>query len=71
MHNLPWSCTTWQQLKTCLSLLLLPLQVVVHNLPWSCTWQQLKDHFQDYNVERADLVLDATGRSRCGMGCGV
>ena len=47
------------------------LQVVVHNLPWSCTWQQLKDHFQDYNVERADLVLDATGRSRCGMGCGV
>ena len=39
-------------------------QVVVHNLPWSCTWQQLKDHFGDFNVERAELVLDSNNRSR-------
>ncbi|GAX75299.1 hypothetical protein CEUSTIGMA_g2744.t1 [Chlamydomonas eustigma] len=40
------------------------LQVVVHNLPWSCTWQELKDHFSEFSVERADLVLDQAGRSR-------
>ncbi|KIY97986.1 hypothetical protein MNEG_9976 [Monoraphidium neglectum] len=40
------------------------LQVVVHNLPWSCTWQQLKDTFREWRVERADIVLDAWGKSR-------
>ncbi|GBF99813.1 hypothetical protein Rsub_12566 [Raphidocelis subcapitata] len=40
------------------------LQVVVHNLPWSCTWQQLKDSFREWKVERADIVLDAWGKSR-------
>jgi RNA recognition motif-containing protein len=37
----------------------------VHNLPWSCTWQQLKDTFREWKVERADIVLDAWGKSRC------
>lgn len=40
------------------------LQVVVHNLPWTCQWQQLKDHFKEWRVERADIVYDAWGRSR-------
>lgn len=40
------------------------LQVVVHNLPWTCTWQQLKEAFKDWNVERADVVFDSWGRSR-------
>jgi len=40
------------------------LQVVVHNLPWTCTWQQLKDAFRDWKVERADIVYDNWGRSR-------
>lgn len=41
----------------------------MHNLPWSCTWQQLKDTFREWKVERADIVLDAWGKSRCaGMG---
>lgn len=40
------------------------LQVVVHNLPWSCTWQQLKDTFREWKVERADIVLDHWGKSR-------
>ncbi len=43
-------------------------QVVVHNLPWTCTWQQLKDAFTDagvQNVERADVIIDSAGRSRC------
>lgn len=40
------------------------LQVVVHNLPWSCTWQQLKDCFREWKVERADIVEDQFGRSR-------
>ena len=43
-----------------------PLQVVVHNLPWDCTWQQLKDAFNDCGeIERADVVFDSRGRSRC------
>lgn len=40
------------------------LQAVVHNLPWTCQWQQLKDHFKEWRVERADVVYDAWGRSR-------
>lgn len=40
------------------------LQVVVHNLPWTCTWQQLKDCFREWKVERADIVEDQFGRSR-------
>ncbi|KAL6757803.1 putative nucleic acid binding protein [Haematococcus lacustris] len=40
------------------------LQVVVHNLPWTCTWQQLKDCFREWKVERADIVEDQWGRSR-------
>lgn len=40
------------------------LQVVVHNLPWTCTWQQLKDCFREWKVERADIVEDQYGRSR-------
>ncbi|KAF5842927.1 hypothetical protein DUNSADRAFT_3954, partial [Dunaliella salina] len=40
------------------------LQVVVHNLPWACTWQQLKDCFRQWKVERADIVEDQWGRSR-------
>lgn len=40
------------------------LQVVVHNLPWTCTWQQLKDYFREWKVERADIVEDQWGRSR-------
>lgn len=42
------------------------VQVVVHNLPWSCTWQNLKDAFSanTQNIERADVIIDSTGRSR-------
>lgn len=40
------------------------LQVVVHNLPWSCTWQQLKEVFSQWEVVRADVILDEYGRSR-------
>ncbi|DBB02454.1 TPA: hypothetical protein ACH3X3_011450 [Trebouxia sp. C0006] len=41
------------------------LQVVVHNLPWNTTWQQLKDAFVDTGViERADVIIDSSGRSR-------
>lgn len=40
------------------------LQVVVHNLPWSTTWQQLKDVFKEWKVERADVVYDSWGKSR-------
>ena len=41
------------------------LQVVVHNLPWSTTWQELKDAFAETGpIERADVILDAAGRSR-------
>ena len=40
------------------------LQVVVHNLPFACTWQQLKDAFREWKVERADVVLDPWGKSR-------
>ena len=44
------------------------VQVVVHNLPWSCTWQMLKDHFANQNgLERADVIMDGSGRSRCGL----
>lgn len=39
-------------------------QVVVHNLPWSTTWQQLKDLFKEWKVERADVVYDTWGKSR-------
>ena len=46
--------------------LFLPLatQVVVHNLPWTTTWQQLKDTFKEWKVERADVVYDSWGKSR-------
>lgn len=37
----------------------------MHNLPWHCTWQQLKDLFKEWKVERADIVVDQYGRSRC------
>lgn len=40
------------------------LQVVVHNLPWTTTWQQLKDYFKEWKVERADVVYDSWGKSR-------
>jgi hypothetical protein len=40
------------------------LQVVVHNLPWNCTWQQLKDAFKEWKVQRADVAFDSWGRSR-------
>jgi len=43
-------------------------QVVVHNLPWTCSWQQLKDAFVEAgvaNIERADVIIDSSGRSRC------
>lgn len=40
------------------------LQVVVHNIPWTCTWQQLKDVFKEWKVERADVIYDSWGRSR-------
>ncbi|KAF6262179.1 nucleic acid binding protein [Scenedesmus sp. NREL 46B-D3] len=40
------------------------LQVVVHNLPWTTTWQQLKDTFKEWKVERADVVYDSWGKSR-------
>ena len=40
-------------------------QVVVHNLPWNTTWQQLKDAFVDTGtIERADVIIDSSGRSR-------
>jgi hypothetical protein len=41
-------------------------QVVVHNLPWTCTWQNLKDAFaaNTQNIERANVIIDSTGRSR-------
>jgi hypothetical protein len=52
------------------AVLLLPyLQVVVHNLPWTCTWQQLKDCFREWKVERADIVEDQWGRSRSVSQC--
>jgi hypothetical protein len=41
--------------------------VVVHNLPWTTTWQQLKDAFKEWKVERADVVYDSWGKSRCGL----
>lgn len=48
----------------------LPCQVVVHNLPWDCTWQQLKDAFIACgDIERADVVFDSRGRSRCASRC--
>ena len=39
----------------------------MHNLPWNCTWQNLKDAFAEttQNIERADVITDNTGRSRC------
>jgi hypothetical protein len=40
------------------------VQVVVHNLPWTTTWQQLKDAFKEWKVERADVVYDSWGKSR-------
>lgn len=40
------------------------LQVVVHNIPWTTTWQQLKDMFKEWKVERADVVYDTWGKSR-------
>ena len=41
------------------------MQVVVHNLPWNTTWQQLKDAFVDTGtIERADVIIDSSGRSR-------
>ena len=44
------------------------LQVVVHNLPWNTTWQQLKDAFVDTGtIERADVIIDSSGRSRCAQ----
>jgi outer membrane biogenesis lipoprotein LolB len=42
----------------------LAAQVVVHNLPWTTTWQQLKDAFKEWKVERADVVYDSWGKSR-------
>ena len=36
----------------------------VGNLPWGVTWQQLKDLFQDYNPEYADVKMGPDGRSR-------
>lgn len=43
-------------------------QVVVHNLPWDCTWQQLKDAFAECGeIDRADVVFDSRGRSRCAL----
>ena len=45
-------------------------QVVVHNLPWTCSWQQLKDAFLAAGVprvERADVIVDSAGRSRCRL----
>ena len=39
-------------------------QVVVHNLPWSCTWQTLKEVFSQWEVVRADVIVDEYGRSR-------
>jgi RNA recognition motif-containing protein len=53
-----------------LLLLGVSLQVVVHNLPWSTTWQQLKDMFKEFKVERADVVYDTWGKSRW-VGAGV
>ncbi len=40
--------------------------MVVHNLPWTTTWQQLKDYFKEWRVERADVVYDSWGKSRHG-----
>lgn len=38
----------------------------MHNLPWGCTWQNLKDAFaaSTQNIERADVIIDSSGRSR-------
>ena len=42
----------------------------MHNLPWDCTWQQLKDAFSPCGeIERADVVFDSRGRSRCVRCC--
>jgi hypothetical protein len=48
----------------------LPTQVVVHNLPWTTTWQQLKDVFKEWKVERADVVYDSYNKSRWGRVAG-
>ena len=42
-----------------------PFQVVVHNLPWECSDTELKGAFVSWNPQRADIALDALGRSRC------
>jgi len=40
-------------------------KIFVGNLPFSTSWQDLKDHFGDAGkVIRADVLLDADGRSR-------
>jgi len=41
------------------------LQIVVQGIPWSYTWKELKELFAEYGeVERADVVMGADGRSR-------
>jgi len=37
---------------------------VVHNLPWTYSWKDLKAHFKDWKVERADIINDNWGRSK-------
>jgi len=40
-------------------------QIVVQGIPWSYTWKELKELFAEYGeVERADVVMGADGRSR-------
>lgn len=39
-------------------------QVVVQNLPWACTWQRLKEVFNQWEVVRADVIVNQYGQSR-------
>jgi RNA recognition motif-containing protein len=40
------------------------MQIVVQGIPWSWTWQELKDYFSEYAVDRADVVSTPEGRSK-------
>ena len=43
-------------------------KLFISNLPFDCNWRALRDTFAQVGaVRRADIILDAAGRSR-GMG---
>lgn len=40
------------------------LQIVVQGIPWKYTWKDLKALFEEFPVDRADVVKGSDGRSR-------